>query len=194
MNPKTTKNGWQKFWKIFGLIFLVLAVIALLIYNLNFVPAKTTWGVTFSQQYTTVELGLDWKETYLAILDDLKVDHLRLSAYWNANEPQKGQYDFSDLDWQVDQASQRGVKIILAVGRRLPRWPECHDPVWLNSLSAQEQKDSLILYIKTVMDRYKNNLNIITWQIENEPYLSSFGMCPPPDREFFKSEVALAKQ
>jgi len=39
-------------------------------------------GVSFSSIYAQ-DIGLDWKETYLAILDDLLVEKIRLAAYWN---------------------------------------------------------------------------------------------------------------
>src|SRR5438105_2104485 len=88
------------------------------------------YGVTFSYPYAQ-SLGLNWRETYLAILDELHPKYVRLSAYWDATEPQKDNYDFSALDFQINEAAGRGTKIVLAVGRRLPRWPECHDPSWI---------------------------------------------------------------
>ena len=101
----------KKHWLI--LTILLLLVLAIVIpYFLDFSGSKIAWGVTFSQPYTQNELGLNWQETYLAILDDLKVDHIRLSAYWNTIEKKQSEYDFADLDWQVNEASKRDVKII----------------------------------------------------------------------------------
>ena len=153
---------------------------------------EPSWGVTFTPSYASY-LGLDWPETYLAILDDLGVDHLRLAAYWNEIEVAQDQYDFSQLDWQVAQASQRGVKLILAFGRRLPRWPECHDPDWLVDVSVDKQKNQLLELVELVVNRYKDNPSITHWQVENEPLFRWFGQCPPPDKEFLKQEVALVK-
>ena len=32
------------------------------------------------------------------------------------------------------------------------------------------------------------------WQVENEPFLSSFGECPKPDRDLLDKEIALVKK
>lgn len=173
------------------IILLIAATVAA--FAADFSAKKITWGITFSQPYAQFELGLDWQKAYLAILDDLKVDNVRLSAYWNYIEPVPNVYNFADLDWQINEASQRGIKIILGVGRKLPRWPECHDPIWIKSLSTDKIQERQLEYIKNTVNRYKDNENIIAWQVENEPFLKTFGECPPLDKEFLAEEVKLAK-
>ena len=159
------------------------------IFSADFSQGQPRLGVTFSPRYA-IDLELDWQQAYLAILDELKVDRIRLSAYWDTIEPEPDVYDFSELDWQVAEALQRNVNIILAIGRRLPRWPECHEPDWLN----QEELDTeLLAYLRAVVERYRDQPNIVMWQVENEPLLSSFGICPKPDRLLFDQEVALVK-
>ncbi len=175
---------------IVGLVIILLVIGS---YFLNFSKPKVAWGVTFSSYYAGTELGLNWKEAYTAILDDLKVDHLRLSAYWNEIEVKEGTYDFSDLDWQINEASKRNVDIVLAVGRRLPRWPECHDPLWLKNETTTDIQTQQLSFVSAVIKHYQSNKNISGWQIENEPYLGTFGVCPPLDVNFFKEEIALAK-
>ncbi|MFA6421951.1 MAG: beta-galactosidase [Candidatus Buchananbacteria bacterium] len=182
---------FKKFTK--WIVLIVILVLIAFVYILNFSPKKVAWGVTFSQQYAQDELGLDWNKTYIAILDDLKVDHIRLSAYWNGIEPAKGNYDFTDLDWQINEASKRNVKIILAVGRRLPRWPECHDPNWIKNMDIEDVQARQLEYVERVVRRYDGNKNIVYWQVENEPYLKYFGQCPPLDKKFFKKEISLVK-
>ena len=49
------------------------------------------WGVSFSQKHATA-LGLDWQETYVALLDDLGVKRLKVSADWDLVEPQKDEF------------------------------------------------------------------------------------------------------
>ena len=178
---------------LLGLFLLIIVAILVVAYFLDF-RKPMNWGVTFSWPYVEQELKLEPKEVYLAILDDLGADRIRLSAYWDEIEKQKGEYDFSNLDWQVSEAKKREVKIILAVGRRLPRWPECHDPAWLKETNSIEVEQRLLKFIEAIMKRYDAYDNIIYWQIENEPYLSTFGICPPPDEELLKSEISLAKQ
>ncbi|MBU2265205.1 beta-galactosidase, partial [Patescibacteria group bacterium] len=146
-----------------------------------------TWGVTFEKDFAA-KLGLDWQAAYLAIFDDLKIEKIRLAARWTEIEPREGEYSFTELDWQIEQAAKRDVKIILAMGQKLPRWPECHTPGW-----AVGNEDALLKYIETTVKRYKNNAAIIAWQVENEPFLP-FGKCPPFDVNLLDEEIALVKK
>ncbi len=183
----------QRHWVLISSVLFLFLLFGLLIIA-DFSSPKIVWGVTFSSKYAQQELGLDWRQTYLAILDDLKVERIRLSAYWDLIETNPGQYDFSDLDWQIAEASKRNVSIILGIGRRLPRWPECHDPNWASSTNSIELEERQLIYIEKVVERYKDNPNIIYWQIENEPYLSTFGICPKLNEELFHEEINLVKK
>ena len=151
-------------------LFLIVAFIVWL-YQVDFGKGKTIeYGVTFSQKYAQ-KLNLDWQKMYLAILDDLKVRKLRLSAYWDLIEKEKDKYDFKDLDWQIDQAQKRQAKVILAIGHRLPRWPECHWPNWSYKLNKDKKQKQILKLLAIIVNRYKSNQTIIAWQVENEPYL-----------------------
>lgn len=152
---------------------------------------KINWGVVFSQKHAQL-LGLDWQTSYLAVLDDLGVKKLKLIAYWDLIEKQSGILDFADLDWQINEAQQRGAKVLLVMGRRVPRWPECHFPDWAKSLGEKEQQQKILDLIKEIVLRYKDAPAIEFWQVENEPFFP-FGECPPPDEEFLKQEIALVK-
>jgi len=44
-----------------------------------------------------------------------------------------------------------------------------------------------------VVLKYQNEQNIIAWQVENEPFLSTFGICPKLDRALLDSEINLVK-
>ncbi len=183
----------KRFFK--WLISLIIIALVLVWFVSLFAPKsqKIEYGVTFSAPYAQ-SLGLDWKQAYQDILNDLKPKYLRLSAYWDAVEPQKDQYNFDDLDFQMDQASSHNAKIVLVVGRRLPRWPECHDPSWINNLSQSGLEAAQLSYVETVVRRYQNNSNLIAWQVENEPFLSTFGICPPLNIALLDEEIALVKK
>ena len=150
------------------------------------------WGVVFSQKHSQL-LGLNWRENYLAILDDLKAKNIRLVAYWDLIEKEPGRFDFSDLDWQIEEAQKRGVKILLVIGQRVPRWPECHIPAWAREKSEEEYKNALLRYLQKIIERYRDKDNIWAWQVENEPFFP-FGLCPPSDKNLLKKEIALVKQ
>lgn len=157
-------------------------------------PKEITYGMSFNTFYAR-ELGLDWQETYDAFLDDLGVRHLRLAAHWPMVEPKNGTYNFAELDYQLARAEEVGAEVILAVGRRLPRWPECHIPQWARGLTWDEQKQELRDYLKAVVDRYKGNLALKYWQVENEPYLELFAYehCGELDEAFLGEEIELVR-
>lgn len=180
----TNINRWLKFLAI----LLILAGIWFSLFGLNYSPKQTVYGVTFSDEYAR-DLGLDWQQAYLAILDDLKVDHIRLVAYWDEIEATQDNFDYSNLDWQIAEASKRKVQIILAVGRRAPRWPECHDPAWLENLAPTAIQQQQLDFIQRVVNRYKDNPLIAAWQVENEPLFGWFGECPKPSATFLAQEV-----
>ena len=148
---------------------------------------KIKWGVTFSQKHAR-DLGLDWKESYLAILDDLQVKNIRLIAYWDLLEPENGTYNFEDLDWQIQEAAKREVTTALVMGIKVPRWPECHIPEWAKDLNKEQQQEKVLVLDKELVSRYKNYPNIDYWQVENEPFFP-FGNCPWFDFGFIKEEI-----
>ena len=132
------------------------------------------FGISFANIQARA-LELDWKETYIAMLDDLKPKSVRIGAYWTEIEKEQGKYDFSDLDWQIDEAGKRGTKIVLAFGIKAPRWPECFIPEFYIEDKEGREK-ALLKYEKELLNRYKENDTIKLWQVENEPFLS-FGSC-----------------
>ena len=185
-----------KTFKFFKIFFLVLVLFFSFIFVFSqgriYEPDELDYGVTFSKRHAE-NLGLDWKKVYLSIFDDLGVKKIRLPAYWNEIESREGNYSWADLDWQINQAAERQVEIILAVGARLPRWPECHLPDWTKGRLKAQVEDKTLDYISKVIERYKGRQNIIAWQIENEPFLSHFGDCPKFDAKFLDQEIALAR-
>jgi len=47
--------------------------------------------------------------------------------------------------------------------------------------------------VETVVQKYEGNSGRNHLAVENEPFLSSFGPCPPLDVNFFDKEIALVK-
>ncbi|HXK40611.1 MAG TPA: hypothetical protein VJ046_00685 [Candidatus Paceibacterota bacterium] len=176
---------------------LIVIVVGLFVSSLYFSEdvSDPTYGVSFSRFHTD-ELGLDWKETYLALQNDLGVKNFRFSGHWPITEPEKDKYNFSELDFQMSEAHGSGASVILAVGRRLPGWPECHIPGWAMELSDEERKNELLELIALVVNRYKYYDNIIYWQVENEPFLTGFSRsaCGSLDKDFLKKEIELVKE
>lgn len=172
------------------LLILVILVSIFVVSNINTdkqnLQKDVIWGVSYDPTYAKY-LGLDPKATYLAILSDLSIKSVRLSALWDRIEPQQDHFDFAELDWYVSEAQKHQAKVILAIGYKLPRWPECRAPKRLKNPRERQLK-----MLEAVIKHYENNYIISAWQLENEPLLN-FGLCPPPDREFFKKEVLFVR-
>ncbi|MFH1392201.1 MAG: beta-galactosidase [bacterium] len=169
--------------KLFVLVIIIFIAV-FYFFGRSQQPEKINYGISFSQKYAQ-ELGLDWQEAYLALLDDLGIKKLRLIAYWDLIEPEQGIYNFQDLDWQITEASKRGAQVVLAVGYKLPRWPECHIPEWA-------QKQDILEFLEQVIKHYRDMPIIIAWQIENEPF-TPFGICPKLSVKLLDKEVYLVK-
>ncbi len=155
---------------------------------------EPVYGSSFNTVYAQ-ELGLNWKEVYVAMLDDLGVRRLRLAAHWNMTEPERDAYSFEEMDFQVEEAAKRGATVIFAVGKRLPRWPECHIPDWALNLSKEEQEAEILQYIEDFVNRYKKYDHITMWQVENEPFLGSYALdhCRDFDSDFLDREIELVR-
>jgi hypothetical protein len=180
--------------KIIGYTILCVVGLLLLLFTYFNLPGPSprqdvSFGITFSARYAE-SLGLSWKETYTALLDDMRVRKIRLPLYWDLIEKNQGEYDFADIDWQLDEAKKRNAEIILVMGQKVPRWPECFAPAWADTQDVRSQ--SLLLFEQKVIERYKSHPEVVMWQVENEPFLN-FGNCPNFDINLLDDEVKLVK-
>lgn len=179
---------------LFGILILCLLFAGYFFIGKTEPAEDIIWGVNFSQKHAR-DLGLNWQEAYLALLDDLEVKHLKVASYWDLIEPEEGKYNFEDLDWQIKEAEKKGAKLLLAIGMKTPRWPECHIPEWAKGLSKEEQQERILKLLEKVVLRYRGDTrasSIWAWQVENEPFFP-FGDCPWVDKEFLKEEIDLVK-
>lgn len=184
---------WQKLVTV-GIIFITLCLGSMygiaVWYQHKQNGIQTTLGVTFVPDYAS-SFGLDPHQTLSAILNDLHVKHLRLVSYWSDIEPTQGQYSFGELDWEMAQAQSHHTGVSLSLGLRQPRWPECHAPTWANTAEPENTwEPQLNAYITAVVNRYKNNPSLQSYQLENE-FFNSFGGCNNYDRTRLNSELAL---
>lgn len=189
--------GWRR-WMRIGVLGLGGALVAavLVVGGLwlwaggDKTPAdQISWGVTYST-HVARELGLDPAATYRTIVTELKPDRLRLVAYWTDIEPADGRFDYGDLDAQVAGAEAAGIPYVIAVGRKVPRYPECYTPDWAKGLSMAEQHERILAMLERTVKRYEGGAHLATWQVENEPFLN-YGICPAKDEAFLKQEVEL---
>lgn len=152
-------------------------------------------GVSFIPDYAQ-SLGVDPQETMDALLG-INVRHFRLVSYWSDMERVPGHYDFSQLDWQFKKAESKHATVILTLGLRQPRWPECHAPDWVDlNQPANRWQAGLEKFMRAVIDRYKASPSLESYQLENEYFLKGFGECPDSTmtRQRLVDEYHLVKQ
>ena len=73
------------------------------------------------------------------------------------------------------------------------RWPECHTPDWAKNLSKHERNNALFKFIETVVNRYKDHPEVVSWQLENKTLNRSIGECKDYDRKRLRNEYNLVK-
>lgn len=161
------------------------------------------FGVSYRQLYAQY-LGVDPKETALAIFDDLKARHIRLMIPWDEIE-YKGpnQFDFSFFDWFVKEAERRDVKLVMNIGPRTAGWPEFHFPKWTLELSDEDRKNGALFMIGEAVKRYKSSPSVEMWQVENEPLFNwrqlkevqeIYGIkLKVPDPDFLRAEISAVR-
>ncbi|MBI2450799.1 MAG: cellulase family glycosylhydrolase [Parcubacteria group bacterium] len=186
------KLGFKNIFKKIIAVLLVGAGLIFLFFQPFIPPGAKIWGLTYSSFYAR-QFGFDEIKLLKKIIDDLGVKEFRLIAYWPEIEPKKDSYDFFLLDSEIKEIEKTVGKIILTLGMRVPRWPECHIPKWIENESKNYKEERILRYISQVVARYKNNAAVWAWQVENEPFLGHFGECPKTDPLFLDKEIRLVK-
>lgn len=189
------RNIWNKVWITIVILVMVLVsgmygIAQWYIFSHRNDPLQV--GVTFIPSYAKY-LGVDPQDTFQAILTDLQPSQVRLVSYWDDIEKTPGIYDFSTLDWEFTMAAQHHTKITLAIGLRQPRWPECHMPAWQLNQPKEIWYPGLKDVMKATINRYKDNPILQSYQLENEYFLSIFGICPDFSRDRLIDEFYFVK-
>lgn len=137
------------------------------------------FGVSFSPLYAE-SLGLNPKEAYRVILDELKPQSVRLPIYWSEVEKADDQFDFGEIEWYLQEAGKRGIKVVLTVGYRNFRYPECYPPEWTKDLNDNDFEEELLEFLSSAVSHFSNgdlpagkaglSRTIEAWQVENEPF------------------------
>lgn len=186
----------KQFFRVAFGIVLVLITLSVILGVLSYKekPDHIQYGMSYNVPYVR-ELGLNEDDVLGALIHELHIQRFRMSAHWTLIEPQKDVYDYTWMDRDIKKAEEANAEVIFGVGRRLPRWPECHIPSWAQNLSWEDQKKEIREYITNVINRYKHSPSITYWQVENEPYLSAFAYeeCGRLDESFLEEEIALVR-
>ncbi len=183
-------RGWREYAAFTALILTTLACGAVLLGFSVLRQPPQILGITYSSQYAQ-SLGLDPQSAFTEIVDDLGMTHVRLPVYWSDVEIAPGVYDFTQLDAMLDAAALRDLSVTLAIGMKVPRWPECFIPDFYSNES--EQLDPAVLrYIQELVVHARTYDVVTRWQVENEPFFP-YGDCPEPSTKRLQQEVALVR-
>lgn len=168
------------------MLFLALLLLAAFIghYWYDAAPqGRPALGVSFSCRQVEY-LGGDCQEAFASLLDDVGVRHVRLSLFWNEEEPSPGMYDFSKMDALISAAGLRGADVLLTLGIKAQRYPEVYLPDWVGDTRSLPDGASLdevpgvrtaaLAYIDTAVRHFSGAANVVGWQVENEPYIKNF--------------------
>jgi len=150
-------------------------------------------GTTFSYRECQI-LGIDPGETLRAIIK-LGLNPIRIGTYWDDLEPQKGKYDFSPLDWQIEMLARARIDIVLEVGMKAPRWPEYYFPSWFEVRNVNDEsiRPPLFLFIEKVVKKYADH-SFVKWiNVENEPLNDSGPQGQRIDLSILEKEVSLVR-
>jgi beta-galactosidase len=166
---------------------LMFAAIALL--ECGGVNAQTT------NHYNSFRFGVcyypeQWPESYweedARRMQECGVNTVRMGEFgWALMEPREGHYDFSLFDRAIETLGRQGIKTILGTPTAAPpKWLTHKYPEVLNVLETgqrvNDQSRRQICYNSPVYQRlsleivealarhYRDNTNIIGWQIDNE--------------------------
>lgn len=135
-------------------------------------------GASFSHRHL-LNLGIE-PGTALVEYRKLNLTWIRLGCYWDEIERKEGKFEFQIIEKLIKDSQKLGLKIVLTVGMKAPRYPEYYFPKWLErklrfkdgETIGDENKmltSYLTRYIQTTIRKFKKYSAIKVWQVENEP-------------------------
>lgn len=151
------------------------------------------FGTTFSQPHLQ-HLGISI-ESALATAFSLKLDHLRIGAYWNTIQTDPNTFNFDPLTHILTQCQTAGQSVVLTIGVKAPRWPEFFWPshVEVQSTDNPETQQKILTFIRTSVTALQKFSCITHWQVENEPLDPSGPAAISISNSFLSEEVALVR-
>lgn len=193
--PPSRKKRQRRPWKpllLWSLLGLLILIAGYFLIGWPKVNENAKYGITWSKPYAE-SLGLNSRDGLGYMLEDVGVRRFRIPAYWSLTEPERGRYDFSWLDEQIELIDRYGGSVTLGIGARLPRWPECWEPEWTHELSPTERREAQLKYARDVYERYAEHPAIDSWQIENEVTFDVFANCEGLTNELVEKELQLIR-
>lgn len=163
------------------------------------------FGISFRPRQVEA-FGLDGRATLTALLA-YPFELIRLAAYWDRIETGAGEFETSELDWQLDAAEQAGKLVILSIGPiKNFGYPEYYVPQ--HQLKGQLREGSLVTpethadlysaargFISRIVTRYRGRESLVAWQLEHEAVDPlGFEHSWRLGREFVEGELAAVRE
>ncbi len=173
---------------VFVVAVVVLITATLMVLH---VPAKPVYGFTYSTIYAE-SLDLQAVPAFTQIVQEIPFRFVRLPVYWSRYEPINDLWSDQELQSLLDIAQQNDVAVILAIGQKVPRWPECFIPSWAKGLEGQEYDREFLAFTDHIVNTFGNHPALERWQIENESYFP-FGECVDIDPDLILAQKQMVR-
>ena len=136
----------------------------------------TAWGVVWSTDQAR-RMELDPVEDLAELIGPIPFKRVQLSSEWTAVEPSAGLYDFETLERQIAAARSRNVAVELQIGLHQARPGRCYAPPWTAELEAAEFKLRLKEYVRRVVEKVDDAVNLVGYHLEPEIFAAKAAAC-----------------
>ena len=154
-------------------------------------------GISFSPQRAE-SYGLDYQASFKQ-LEAMRFKVIRISAYWTEVDTE----GYDRLDWLLNEAASSHQPVVLTVGMKGLGWPEYFIPDDLLPANLQDgqsiSRDPIVragslLFLQSTVARYRANPEIVSWQVENEPFNQAGPHKWSIDRDFLAQEIQAVRE
>ena len=110
------------------------------------------------------------------LIDDMGVRWTRGSRDWSRIEKEKGNFDFSGYESQIDSACKAGLKIVVTLAYSNPwLYPEGKSKRYI----SPENIPHFLNYVEEMVNHFRGRVDV--WNVWNEPNLKKFWNGPNKD-------------
>lgn len=141
-----------------------------------FEHAFGTHGPQYSHWLTAKDPDLWLRAAHrMRVLNDTGAGWARQDFWWSVVEPEKGRFEWEDVDRAVDAYQKAGINLFVIL---------CYGSAWADGKAPATDQDIADFgeYVYQMVNRYKGKVQ--AWEIWNEPNILPF-WAPAPDPEIY---------